>query len=317
MALLIEPQKWTQIIRFHALDLGFDAIGFSEASYLPEDDRRLSEWISKGMHGSMTWMERNHDKRVDPRKLVPGTQSVVSLLVSYHQAVSTKISSDQPQIAQYAQGRDYHKVVKKRMKSLFSRITDEIPQLQGRYFVDSAPVLERSWAQRSGLGWIGKNGNLLNRTHGSYFFLAELLINVPLVYDTPTTDHCGSCTQCIDACPTDAIIEPKKVDGSKCISHWNIEHKGEIPEKYHKAIGSWIFGCDICQIVCPWNQKALLGQWPELSKNTRLNEIDRDSFSEISLSDYEHYFNGSPVRRVKHEGFLRNARIVQKNLASK
>lgn len=315
MTVVQETQKWTQIIRFHALELGFDGVGFAKATYLEDDDRRLSEWVSKGMHGSMEWMERNHHKRVDPRKLVPGTCSVISLLVSYHQPVTTKLHASYPQIAQYAQGRDYHKVVKKRLKTLYSRISDDIPQIQGRYFVDSAPVLERSWAQRAGLGWIGKNGNLLNKRLGSYFFLAELLINIPLVYDSPTTDHCGSCRRCIDACPTNAIFEPKKVDGSKCISHWNIEHKGAIPEEYHSAMDSWLFGCDICQIVCPWNQKAMLGQWPEFSPNTRLNQLPMHNLSDLSLNDYDHLFNGTPVKRVKHEGFLRNAQIVEKNLS--
>ena len=308
-----EQERWTQFIRTQALDLGFDAIGFAQAAYLEDDDRRLSEWLEQARHGTMTWMENNHAKRVDPRLLVPGAQSVISLLVSYHSKDNPSHPKQGVSFARYAQGRDYHRVIKKKLKRLFQLIKEEIPMAEGRYFVDSAPVLERSWAQRSGLGWIGKNGNLLNRKLGSYFFIADMLLTIPLVYDHPTTDHCGTCRRCIDACPTDAIYEPQKVDGSKCISHWNIEHDGDIPPFFKEKMGNWIFGCDICQEVCPWNTKALLGHWPEFKPKEDWAILTPQEWTQLSEAEYEGFFNGTAVRRVKYNDFLRNASIVHNN----
>ena len=261
----------------------------------------------------MSWMENNHEKRVDPRLLVPGTQSVISLLVSYHRKDEPSHKNQGVSFARYAQGQDYHRVIKKKLKQLYHQIQQEIPIAVGRYFVDSAPVLERSWAQRSGLGWIGKNGNLINKKLGSYFFIADILLNIPLVYDHATSDHCGTCRRCIDACPTNAIYEPKKVDGSKCISHWNIEHDGEIPKFFHEKMGEWIFGCDICQEVCPWNRKAFLGHWPEFQPNEHWITLSPQEWTQLKEEEYEFYFNGTAVLRVNYKDFLRNARIVLNN----
>ena len=308
-----EQERWTQFIRNRALELGFDAIGFAQATYLEDDDRRLSTWLEDGRNGTMSWMENNHEKRVDPRLLVPGTQSVISLLVSYHRKDEPSHINQGVSFARYAQGQDYHRVIKKKLKRLYQQIQQEIPIAVGRYFVDSAPVLERSWAQRSGLGWIGKNGNLINKKLGSYFFIADILLNIPLVYDHATSDHCGTCRRCIDACPTDAIYEPKKVDGSKCISHWNIEHDGEIPKSFHEKMGEWIFGCDICQEVCPWNRKALLGHWPEFQPNEHWITLSPQEWTQLKEEEYEVYFNGTAVLRVNYKDFLRNAGIVLNN----
>ena len=302
----------TNIIRNYALDLGFDACGFAKAGRLEVEARRLDTWLNEHRNAAMAWMENNFEKRVDPTLLVSGSKTVISLLMSYHHPDHNDqvLIDDQPKIAKYAQGRDYHKVLKKKLKSLYLFINDAFGGIDGRYFVDSAPVLDKAWAVKAGLGWVGKNSNILNKNFGSYFFLAELIIDMELIYDEPTTDHCGNCTRCLDACPTDALYEPYKVNANKCISYLTIEHKGEIEERYHANMKNWVFGCDICQEVCPWNRKAKLTQILDFHPRQKVLEAD---FNSLNEEEFDELFAGSAVRRTKFKGFTRNLEIVEKN----
>ena len=244
--------KNAHLIKAEAKRLGFLSCGMSKAGFLEDEAPRLDQWLLQGYHGSMAYMENHYDKRLDPRKLVPGAQSVVSLLYNYFPEQTQGEGSFK--ISKYAYGEDYHFVVRDKLKELMANIHAEIGAVEGRVFVDSAPVLEKAWAVKSGLGWLGKNTNLISKQVGSFFFLAELIIDLDLPQDGPVTDHCGQCTACIDACPTQAIIAPYVVDGSKCISHLTIELKSEIPNHFAGQMGDWIFGCDVCQDVCPWNR---------------------------------------------------------------
>lgn len=310
---MMNKQKYTSLIRNRALELGFDACGFAKAERLNTEAERLAKWLDENRHGTMDWIENNFEKRVDPTLLVPGSKTVVSLLASYHHPKHTKQIGlkERPLIAKYAQGRDYHKVLKKKLKELFNFTSELVGGIEGRFFVDSAPVLDKAWAVKAGLGWVGKNSNILNRNLGSWFFIAEMIIDTELVYDNPVTDHCGTCTACIDACPTDAIYEPYKVDATKCISYLTIEHKGAIDEQYHTDIKNWVFGCDICQDVCPWNSKAKLAQLVDLHPRAKVLESD---FEGLTESDFDSLFEGSAVRRTKFKGFSRNLKIVKRNI---
>tara|TARA_R110000868_G_scaffold304437_19_gene565353 strand:- start:8025 stop:8969 length:945 start_codon:yes stop_codon:yes gene_type:complete len=309
----MNKHKYTSLIRQKAIQLGFDACGFAKAERLNSEAERLEKWLSEDRHGTMDWMENNFEKRVDPTVLVPGSKTVVSLLASYHHPIHNEQIGiiDEPLIAKYAQGRDYHKVLKKQLKELFHFTSELVGGLEGRFFVDSAPVLDKAWAVRAGLGWVGKNSNILNKNLGSWFFIAEMIIDTELIYDTPTTDHCGTCTACIDSCPTDAIYEPYKVDATKCISYLTIEHKDEIETRYHTDIKNWVFGCDICQDVCPWNSKAKLAQLVDLHPRKKVLEAE---FDDISEEGFNLLFEGSAVRRTKFEGFSRNLEIVKGNI---
>jgi len=306
----------TDQIRSHALHLGFDACGFARAQHLDEEARRLEEWLIQKRQASMHWMENHFDKRVDPSLLVPGAKTVISVIASYYHPSHRDLIGQKhiPQIAKYAQGRDYHKVFKKKLRELYAYINEEIGEVPGRAFVDSAPVLDKVWAQRAGLGWIGKNSNLLNKKAGSYFLIGELILDIELSYDTPVTDHCGSCTRCIDACPTDAIYEPYRVDSSRCISYWTIEHKGSIPQSYHQNFENWVFGCDICQDVCPWNSKAVTAQFHDLHPRGYVLEKSLTDFEQLDKASFNRLFEGSALRRTKYERFQRNLGIVKKNL---
>ena len=251
---MITIEKNTQIIKGLAAQFGFDHCGIAKAVVLDEDARRLESWLKKGMHGSMQYMENNFDMRIDPSKLVPGAKSVITLLLNYFPSQHQNPAA--PKIATYAYGNDYHEVIREKLTHFLAEIKQAIGEVAGRGFVDSAPVLERSWAQRTGLGWIGKNGNLINKQSGSFFFIATLIIDLELNYDDPyAKDYCGSCTKCIDSCPTDAILPNKVVDGSKCISYFTIELKETLmPETMKGKFDNWMFGCDVCQEVCPWNR---------------------------------------------------------------
>ncbi|MFV1885032.1 MAG: tRNA epoxyqueuosine(34) reductase QueG [Balneola sp.] len=313
---MMNKQTYTSLIRNYALQLGFDACGFAKAERLDTEAKHLAKWLDEDRQGTMDWMGKNFEKRVDPTLLVPGSKTVVSLLASYHHPshldqIGVK---KQPQIAKYAQGRDYHKVLKKKLKELFNFTSELVGGVEGRYFVDSAPVLDKAWAVRAGLGWVGKNSNILNKNLGSWFFIAEMIIDLETEYDTPTTDHCGTCTACIDSCPTDAIYEPYKVDATKCISYLTIEHKGEIDEQYHTDIQNWVFGCDICQDVCPWNSKAKLAQLVDLHPRAKVMEATEKRFDMLTISEFNEIFEGSAVKRTKFEGFERNLKIVKRNL---
>lgn len=306
----------TQRVREEALRLGFDACGFAKAQRLENEERRLREWLNQDRHGSMEWIENYFDKRVDPTKLVPGSKSVVSVIGSYFHPDHRRQQQQtgKPKIAKYAQGRDYHKVYKGKLKKLFSFTKELVGDIHGRIFVDSAPVLDKSWAVRAGLGWMGKNSNILNKDIGSFFFIGELIIDVEFLYSTQVTDHCGSCTRCIDACPTNAIYEPYRVDASKCISYLTIELKEQIPEEYQNGIGEWMYGCDICQDVCPWNRDAKYAQMEDLHPRNKILGHDINFWKELDNKQYDELFEGSAIRRAKFEKFKMNAGVVANNL---
>ncbi|MEX0609775.1 MAG: tRNA epoxyqueuosine(34) reductase QueG [Balneolaceae bacterium] len=306
----------TEQIRNHALELGFDACGFAKAQQLPDEARRLEEWLKQERNATMHWMGNHFEKRVDPTLLVPGSKTVVSVLASYyHPSQKEFIGLDnKPLIAKYAHGRDYHKVLKKKLRALFEFTSEVIGNIEGRVFVDSAPVLDKAWAQRAGLGWIGKNSNLLNKDIGSYFFIGEMVIDAELSYDSPVTDHCGSCTRCLDACPTDAIYEPYRVDATRCISYLTIEHKDEIDKKYHTQMKNWIFGCDICQDVCPWNSKPAFSVFKDLHPRKKVTEKSMEQWFNLTEDEFNSVFEGSAVKRTKFSGLKRNLDIVQRNL---
>tara|TARA_R110000851_G_scaffold61343_4_gene140997 strand:- start:66887 stop:67810 length:924 start_codon:yes stop_codon:yes gene_type:complete len=302
-------EKQTQLIKTEAKRLGFLSCGISKAEFLEEEAPRLETWLNQNMHGEMGYMENYFDKRLDPTKLVPDSKSVISLLLNYYP--SEEQNENSYKISKYAYGRDYHFVIKDKLKQLLSHIQDEIGDVHGRAFVDSAPVLDKAWAAKSGLGWIGKHSNLLTKQTGSFYFIAELIVDLDLEYDTPVTDHCGSCTACIDACPTQAIVDPYVVDGSKCISYLTIELKNEIPTEFSNKMEDWMFGCDICQDVCPWNRfskphnEPLFNPHPELLENTKKDweEITKEVFNEI--------FRKSAVKRTKYEGLKRNIQYLK------
>jgi epoxyqueuosine reductase len=306
----------TRKVRESALRLGFNACGFAKAGRLEKEERRLREWLNQDRHGTMGWMENHFEKRVDPTKLVPGSKSVVSVIGSYYHPKHDKQieQKNQPQIAKYAQGRDYHKVYKQKLKKLFAETEELLGGLEGRVFVDSAPVLDKAWAVRSGLGWMGKNSNILNKNMGSFFFIGEMIVDAEFLYDSPVTDHCGSCTQCIDACPTNAIYEPYRVDANKCISYLTIELKEQIPEKHRDDIGDWMFGCDICQDVCPWNRDAKYGEMEDLFPREELLDKDINFWEELDIEQYDALFEGSAIRRAKFEKYKDNVAAVAKNV---
>ena len=306
----------TQRVREEALRLGFDACGFARARRLEREERRLEESLNPGRHGTMGWMENYFDQRVDPTKLVPGSKSVVSVIGSYFHPDHERQQQQtgKPKIAKYAQGRDYHKVYKGKLKKLFNFTKEIVGNVEGRIFVDSAPVLDKVWAQQAGLGWIGKNSILLNKDIGSFFFIGEMIIDIEFSYSTQVTDHCGTCTRCIDACPTNAIYEPYRVDGSKCISYHTIELKKQIPKQYQDRLGPWMYGCDICQDVCPWNRDAKYGQMQDLYPREKILDHDINFWQELDNDQYDSLFEGSAIRRAKFEKFKMNTAVVAENL---
>jgi len=306
----MNAQELTRAVKNHALKLGFDACGISKAEFMEPEARRLDEWLNQNRNGTMKWMENHFDKRVDPTKLVPGAKSVVSVIGSYFHPSNENVNELSPKIAKYAHGRDYHKVFKSKLKELFKFTESLTGALNGRFFVDSAPVLDKAWAVRSGLGWLGKNSNVLNKNIGSFFFIGEMIIDAEFAYDGPVTDHCGTCTKCIDACPTDAIYEPYRVDSNKCISYLTIELKEQIPEEFQESIGNWMYGCDICQDVCPWNSKPSQTQFDDFIPREKLLNKDLNYWAELSNDQYNDLFEGSAIRRAKFEKFKMNALLV-------
>lgn len=295
----------TTFIKSAATNLGFSFCGVAKAEFLEEEAPRLEEWLHRGYQGKMSYLENHFDKRLDPRLLVPGAKSVISLGYNYFPQKDLTNDTDL-KIAKYALGEDYHMVVKDKLKEFIHILQQEIGDVQGRAFVDSAPVMERAWAQRSGTGWIGKNSLLLNKQMGSFFFLAELIIDLDLEYDSPTKDYCGTCTACIDACPTDAIPEPYVVDGSKCISYFTIELKEAIPQEVKGKFENWIFGCDICQDVCPWNRFSKPHTEPRFQPHADLNGVSKKEWTEITEEVFQTLFKKSAVKRTKFEGLKRN-----------
>ncbi len=302
--------KYSQQIKTEAKHLGFLSCGFSQAEFLEQEAPRLEKWLKNQMHGEMHYMENHFDKRLDPTKLVEGSKSVISLLLNYFPTQNQK-DETAPKISKYAYGTDYHFVIKNKLKSLLNFIQDEIGDVHGRAFVDSAPVLDKAWAARSGLGWIGKNSNLLTQQVGSFYFIAELIIDLELEYDSPTTDHCGSCTACIDACPTQAITEPYVVDGSKCISYFTIELKDNIPPEFKGKFENWMFGCDVCQDVCPWNRFSKPHGEPLFNPHPELLTMSKNDWEEITEDVFSRLFKNSAVKRTKYSGLKKNINFLK------
>jgi epoxyqueuosine reductase len=302
----------THFIKSRAYQMGFEEVGISKADFLAEEAPALDQWLAQGMHGSMEYMERNYDKRLDPSLLVDGAKSVISLSYNYYSDEKQQ-DPTAPKISKYAYGEDYHEVIKEKLKLLLEEIKSKVGDISGRCFVDSAPVMERAWAKKSGLGWIGKNSLLLTKKKGSFFFLAELILDLDLVYDTVlSNDYCGSCTKCIDACPTDAIIEPYKVDGSKCISYFTIELKDAmIDTKMDGRFDNWMFGCDICQDVCPINARSKPNQEPKFKPSEELLSMSKDDWKEITEDVFKKVFLNSPVKRSKYNGLKRNIEFLK------
>jgi epoxyqueuosine reductase len=302
--------KYSQMIKAEALRLGFMACGIAKAEFLSDEAPRLEKWLKNNNHGEMAYMENHFDKRLDPRLLVEDAKSVISLTLNYF-TEEKQLDPYAPKISKYAYGTDYHAVIKEKLKELLAFINDEIGEVAGRCFVDSAPVMDKAWAQKSGLGWRGKNSNLISKEAGSFFFLAELIIDLELEYDHPfATDHCGSCTRCIDACPTEAIVSPYVVDGSKCISYLTIELKNEIPNEFKGRMENWMFGCDICQDVCPWNRFAIPHQEPAFNPTNNLLALNQKEITEMTDEVFKQVFKGSAIKRTKFNGLKRNVEFL-------
>lgn len=298
----------TRLIKEEARRLGFMACGVSEARFLEEEAPKLEEWLKRGYHGEMKWMENHFDKRLDPRKLVEGAKSVVSVLLNYYPAQQQNPAA--PKIAKYAYGEDYHFVIKRKLKDLIRFIREEIGEVNGRAFVDSAPVMDRAWARQSGLGWIGKHTLLLTQGAGSFYFIGELILDLELEADHPTTDHCGTCTRCIDACPTDAIIAPNLLDSNKCISYLTIELKDQISNDFKDQMEDWAFGCDICQDVCPWNKFSKPSEEAAFAPHPDMPGMGREEWQEISEEVFRKIFRKSAVKRAKYEGLKQNMKFI-------
>ena len=299
-------EKHTRLIKEKAKDLGFFYCGVSKADFLEEEAKHLESYLKNNFNGKMTYMENHFDKRLDPRLLVDDAKVVVSLLMNYH---PNEIQKDKaaPKISKYAYGQDYHFIIKDKLKSLFSYIQEEIGEVGGRIFVDSAPVLDKSWAQKSGLGWMGKNTNIINPKEGSFFFIAELILDLNLIPDGPIKDYCGTCTKCIDACPTDAIVKPYVVDGSKCISYLTIELKDELlPKEFSGKMDNWMFGCDICQDVCPWNRFSKPTKEASFSPHENLLHMSKADWVDLTEEVFQEIFRKSAVKRTNYAGLKRN-----------
>lgn len=299
-------ERSTRLIKQKSKDLGFFYCGISKADFLNEEAPRLETWLKENRNGKMDYMSNHFDKRLDPRLLVDDAKSVVSLLLNYFPA-NGQIDEESPKISKYAYGQDYHFVIKDKLKLLFQFIQDEIGEVGGRIFVDSAPVMDKVWAKKSGLGWIGKNSNLIHPKHGSFFFIAELILDIELQEDGPIKDYCGTCTKCIDACPTDAIVEPYIVDGSKCISYLTIELKDQVlPLEFKGKMDNWAFGCDICQDVCPWNKFSKPHNEPSFTPHDSLLHMNKSDWDDLTEEVFREVFRNSAVKRTKYLGLKRN-----------
>lgn len=301
----------SKTVKEAAKRLGFDFCGISKAEFLEEEAPRLERWLLQEQHGRMSYMANHFDKRLDPRLLVPGARSVVSLLYNYFPP-EKQTDPEAPQISKYAYGRDYHSVIREKLQELIEELREKIGEINGRVFVDSAPVLERAWAQKSGLGWIGKNSNLITREQGSFFFIAEMILDLELLADGPIRDYCGTCTRCIDACPTHAIIQPQVVDGSKCISYFTIELKEEIPTSVSGKFQNWAFGCDICQDVCPWNRFSKPHHEKQFVPQDDLMQMTKNDWEEMTEEVFKKIFRDSAVQRAGYNGLKRNLNFLRK-----
>ncbi len=302
-------EKYSQLIKTKAKKFGFQNCGISIAGFLEEDAKPLEKWLKNNFHGEMSYMENYFDKRLNPTLLVEGSKYVISL--SYNYFPDEKISDlDNFKVSKYAYGQDYHEIIKEILAEMVAELKEEIGDFHCRVFVDSAPVLERSWARKSGIGWVGKNANLITKQSGSFYFLAEIICDLDLAQDFATTDHCGTCTKCIDACPTEAIVSDRIIDGSKCISYATIELKNEIPESFRNNMKDWIFGCDICQDVCPWNRFSVPALQEKFRPNAVLKNLKKEEWKELSQELFSEIFKKSPVKRTKFSGLKRNIEFL-------
>ncbi len=308
---MLQIQSNTQFVKSLSNELGFSYCGIAKAEQLTEDARKLEHWLNKGLHGKMQYMENHFDLRTDPTKLVPGALSVITLLKNYYPTEEQKPNT--PLIAKYAWGKDYHEVIRATLKSFLASLRQKIGDINGRGFVDSAPVLERAWAVKSGLGWVGKNGNLIHKNAGSFFFIATLIVDIPLVYDDPLVkDYCGTCTKCITACPTEAILPNKQIDGSKCISYYTIELKDAmLNEGMKDQFQNWLFGCDICQDICPWNRFSKPHQEPAFEPIPAILNLSTSEWEDLTEETFKTVFKDSPLKRAKFSGIKRNLRMIQ------
>lgn len=302
-------QDPTTFIKSKAKSLGFLSCGISQATFLEEEASNLEKWLNDGKHGKMKYMENHFDKRLDPRKLVPGAKSIISLTYNYFNDNFQK-DKNAPKISKYAYGSDYHLIIKKKLKILFKELKKNFGDINGRVFVDSAPIMEKPWAAKSGLGWIGKNTNLISQKIGSYYFLAEIIVDLEFEYDTPVTDHCGSCRACIDSCPTGALDIPYQIDASKCISYLTIELRDEIPSEFKGKMDNWAFGCDVCQDVCPWNRFSQKHNEPLFNPNEELIKMKTKDWEELTEETFEVIFKNSAVKRTKFKGLKRNISFI-------
>ncbi len=312
----MDTRRLTKLVRLKADELGFDGCAFSKADSLDNEAIKLENWLNQGFHGEMKWMENYFDMRMDPRKLVEGAKSVISLFVSYHFEENEEIDQNEnsPKIAKYARGRDYHKVLKKKLHQLIDFIQKESGAIHARAFVDSAPVMDKAWAVRSGIGWMGKNGNVLTRKYGSWILLGEIILDVEFEYDGLTTDHCGSCTRCLDACPTEAIIQPSVIDATKCISYLTIELEETIPKTFRNSMEGWVFGCDICQDVCPWNRKSSFGNTQDLKPKSVFTSQSFSFWNTMTKDQFTHTFKGTPLMRSGYEKMKSNVTLAQESI---
>jgi epoxyqueuosine reductase len=302
------PAERSAIVKQLAAEAGFSFCGIAKARRLNEEEQRLEAWLNKGYAGQMEYLHRHFDMRLDPRELVPGAKSVVCLMFNY--APEKVQAPSLPRIARYAYGEDYHKVLRRKLKALFRALMDRFGQLEGRVFVDSAPVMERQWAALAGLGWIGKHGLLLRKSSGSWFFLAEIISDLELEPDAPATDHCGSCTACIDACPTDALLSANVLDASRCISYLTIELRGKTSDTFSSKMENWAFGCDICQEVCPWNRFSKPNQEAAFQPKEAVLGLKKSDWLEMTREVFEDLFGKSAVKRTGYEGMIRNIRFL-------
>jgi epoxyqueuosine reductase len=309
--LKLTSHKYSAYIKKEAKRLGFDFCGISKSEFLTEEAPRLEKWLKNNSHGQMKYMENYFDKRLNPSLLVDNAKSVISLLYNYFPEQTQNPSA--PKISKYAYGKDYHEVIKQKLNEFLFSLKTEIGNISGRAFVDSAPVMDKVWAAKSGLGWIGKNSNLINKDNGSFFFIAELIIDLELEYDGPIKDYCGTCTKCIDACPTDAIVSPYIVDGSKCISYLTIELKENIPSEFKDKMNNWVFGCDVCQDVCPWNRFSKPHQEPQFMNTNGLLNFTEAEWNDITEETFNLIFKNSAVKRTKYKGLKRNLSFLKKN----
>lgn len=301
----------SNLIKHLSQTVGFSYCGISASGLLEEEARQLEKWLSNNYHGEMTYMENHFDKRIDTTKLVEGSKSVISLLYNYFPENELNKEKDNFKIAKYAYGTDYHFVVKDKLNQLVKGIEEKVGKFDYRIFVDSAPVMDKAWAKKSGLGWIGKNTNLINKKMGSFFFIAEVICDLKLAYDSPIKDYCGTCTACLDACPTDALVAPYQIDGSKCISYFTIELKKEIPTEMRGKFENWIFGCDICQDVCPWNRFSTSTKEEKFKPLTQLIGFSKNDWIELTEESFKVLFKNSPIKRSKYEGLKRNIQFVK------